>query len=283
MKVLVTGGTGYIGRHFVREMVRRGHDVTVFSRSGKRAVELEWGNDVRHLHGDINHPDCISKSLLRGYDVLAHLAWPGLNNFRELAHFEQYAPASYLFIQHLVQNGCNRVVATGTCLEYGLQQGCLEETLNTSPVVAYALGKDNLRRGLELLRTVTPFHLSWARLFYMHGFGQNPRSLLAQLDQAIDRGDDAFDMSGGEQLRDYLPVVEVARSLAVVAESTSHNGIVNICSGSPVSVRSIVEQHIEQRQASIRLNLGHYPYPDYEPFAFWGNRTTLTSLENSHE
>ena len=159
----------------------------------------------------------------------------------------------------------------------------LPQTLNTSPVVAYALGKDNLRRGLELLRTVTPFHLSWARLFYMHGFGQNPRSLLAQLDQAIDRGDDAFDMSGGEQLRDYLPVVEVARSLAVVAESTSHNGIVNICSGSPVSVRSIVEQHIEQRQASIRLNLGHYPYPDYEPFAFWGNRTTLTSLENSHE
>ena len=53
----------------------------------------------------------------------------------------------------------------------------------------------------------------------MHGPGQNPKSLLAQLDAAIDRGDAVFNMSGGEQLRDYLPVSQVAADLAMITES----------------------------------------------------------------
>ena len=56
---------------------------------------------------------------------------------------------------------------------------------------------------MELLAAERPVVFQWARLFYMHGVGQNPASLLAQLDRAIDAGDATFNMSGGEQLRDY--------------------------------------------------------------------------------
>jgi dTDP-6-deoxy-L-talose 4-dehydrogenase (NAD+) len=45
----------------------------------------------------------------------------------------------------------------------------------------------------------------------------------------------------------------------------------NICSGESVSVRRLVEHRIAKRGADIRLNLGYYPYPTYEPMAFWGN------------
>jgi dTDP-6-deoxy-L-talose 4-dehydrogenase (NAD+) len=105
----------------------------------------------------------------------------------------------------------------------------------------------------------------------MHGVGQNPASLLAQLDRAIDAGDATFNMSGGEQLRDYLSVQEVGDRLCRLASTPSCSGIVNICSGKPISVRTLVERHLERRKARIRLNLGHYPYPDYEPMAFWGD------------
>jgi dTDP-6-deoxy-L-talose 4-dehydrogenase (NAD+) len=109
----------------------------------------------------------------------------------------------------------------------------------------------------------------------MYGQGQHPNSLLAQLDQAIDRGDESFDMSGGEQLRDYLPVTEVAARLVALAEHSELSGPINICSGAPISIRRLVENRIAERNANITLNLGHYPYPDYEAMAFWGKSNTI--------
>src|SRR3546814_3677052 len=112
----------------------------------------------------------------------------------------------------------------------------------------------------------------------MHGPGQNPNSLLAQLDRAIDRGEEQFNMSGGEQLRDYLPVQVVALRLAALVSRPEHEGTFNICHGEPTSVRRLVETHIKMRQADIALNLGYYPYLTDEPMAFWGNGDRYQSL-----
>ena len=56
-----------------------------------------------------------------------------------------------------------------------------------------------------------------------------------------------------------------------MAEHPECEGIFNCCSGQPVSVRHLVEEHIAHRKATIALNLGQYPYPTYEPMAFWGD------------
>jgi len=135
-----------------------------------------------------------------------------------------------------------------------------------------------LRRSLELIAPQFKVNLCWARLFYMYGAGQNANSLLAQLDAAILRGDKAFRMSGGEQLRDYLSVTTVADHLRCLAENDEASGVFNICSGQPTSVRNLVESRLKQQQASISLDLGYYPYPLHEPLAFWGDRRKLDAL-----
>jgi len=280
MKVMITGGTGFVGRHLVSELLERGHQVRILVRSEAGLQEMSWRDRVEVIRGDLGSVERHDCESTEGISALIHLAWPNLANFRDLVHFEAHALTSYQFIKRMVDGGCKRVLVTGTCLEYGLQEGCLSESMPTQPTLPYPLGKDSLRRSLELLAQVIRFDLLWARLFYMYGPGQNSKSLLAQLDAAIDRGDATFNMSGGEQLRDYLHVREVARYLADLTETTSHVGIVNVCNGKPISVRKLVEQHIEERQAAIRLNLGHFPYPEYEPFAFWGDNHILRSLEN---
>jgi dTDP-6-deoxy-L-talose 4-dehydrogenase (NAD+) len=117
--------------------------------------------------------------------------------------------------------------------------------------------------------------LTWARLFYVYGEGQAAGSLLPQLEEAIARGDAVFNMSGGEQLRDYLPIEEAARYLVALALNGTDNGVVNVCSGRPVSVRELAETVVHAHDSRITLNLGHFPYPDYEPMAFWGDRSKL--------
>ena len=207
-------------------------------------------------------------------DTLLHLAWGGLPNYTALRHFEEELPRQYRFLKALITDGLRRLVVVGTCFEYGLQSGKLCEDTPCFPVTPYGLAKHTLRQQLEFLGRDIPFELVWARLFYTFGSGQSPKSLYTQFNDAISRGDSSFAMSGGEQIRDYLPVSEVAGALVAVALA-AHIGVVNICSGRPVSVRRLVEQWINDRNATIRLDLGRYPYPEYEPLAFWGDNTKL--------
>ena len=113
------------------------------------------------------------------------------------------------------------------------------------------------------------------RLFYMYGDEQPDNTLYSQLRQAVSRGDITFNMSGGEQLRDYLRVEEVAQQIVQLAIAQKNIGTINVCSGNPISVRKLVEQWLRENNWEIELNLGYYPYPDYEPMAFWGEKRDI--------
>ena len=224
---------------------------------------------------DLQNPPSDAFELMGCPDVLIHLAWDGLPNYKSRHHFEQELPAQYRFLSGLVRSGLKSLVVTGTCFEYGMLSGPLSEDLETRPTTPYGFAKDSLRRQLEYLRQEQPFALTWTRLFYVYGEGQAENSLLPQLKRAVERGDEVFNMSGGEQLRDYIPVAEVAKCVVALSAGGLDSGIVNICSGKPISVRKLVEGWIKDNDWSIQLNLGHYPYPDYEPMAFWGDRRKL--------
>lgn len=267
MKILLTGATGFIGQHTLRSLLEQGHEVLAIQRGGNTMPVKHPA--VRWILYNIHSTAVIPPALFE-VDALIHLAWPGLPNYRETFHYEENLYYSYQFIKTLVEGGLRQVLVTGTCLEYGMKNGPLAEDTVTQPIVAYALAKDTLHSFLLTLQQKVPFVLQWCRLFYMYGAGQSPSSLLPQLEAAICRGDTIFNMSPGDQLRDFLPVEEVARRICTLVTHTSLDGSFNCCSGQPISVRRFVEAHLERLGASLILNLGHYPYPAYEPMAFWG-------------
>ncbi|WP_260955457.1 NAD-dependent epimerase/dehydratase family protein [Pseudomonas citri] len=278
MKVLVTGATGFVGQHLVEALLARGWQVRAVARRIEPARALPWFDRVEFVTADVHADDLDLAALAEGVDALVHLAWPGLPNYQALFHFEHNLMADYRFIKQVVAAGVSQVLVTGTCFEYGLQNGPLDEQTAPQPANPYGLAKNTLRLFLEQLQREHPFTLQWARLFYLHGTGQNPNSLLAALDRAIDAQAPVFDMSGGEQLRDYLPIETAADYLAQLLGRRDFNGVVNCSSGQPVSVRALVEARLRERGVGLRLNLGHYPYPTHEPMAFWGVAERLQTL-----
>lgn len=266
--VAVTGACGFVGRHLV-DFLRplSGCRVVAVGRDEARLKSL--GVDYAVLDLTRENPDCFAR--LGRPDTLIHLAWDGLGNYQDPGHVEVQLMASYRFITALLRQGVSSVTVAGTCYEYGLQSGCLGEEVAAAPTTSYAVAKDSLRRFLELARLREPFQLCWGRLFFLHGPGQNPKALLPQLERAIASGAECFDMSGGEQLRDYLAVQEAAALLAKLALQRGSSGIFNVCSGAPVSVRRLVEERIAARGGRLRLNLGVYPYPAHEPMCYWGD------------
>lgn len=271
MRVLVTGATGFLGQHLVPMLLARGFQVIALARDEKRARTFEWFERVEFHSFDIYQTMEHPYQRLGNPDAVIHLAWSGLPQYHQAFHFEKNLFADYRFLKSLVEDGARHLVVAGTCSEYGMQNGCLSENMPSAPIHSYALAKDTLRRFLEFLVRDAGVVLQWARLFYMYGPGQGPASLLSQLDRAIDQGDQVFNMSGGEQLRDYLPVEDVAFRLVRLMKNPQCSGIVNVCAGEPTSVRRLVETHLAKREATIHLNFGYYPYPDYEPLAFWGD------------
>ena len=82
-------------------------------------------------------------------------------------------------------------------------------------------------------------------------------------------------MSGGEQLRDYLPVEKIAEYIVKIALQKKVTGIINTCSGKPVSIKKLVNDYLAKKSKNIELNLGYYPYPEYEAMEFWGGTDKL--------
>ncbi len=279
-KVLVTGATGFIGNYLVQELLLNKQEVIASSTNETKARQTDWFEHVTYkpfsfenYNADINYYDFFNNP-----DILIHLAWEGLPNYKSAFHTEVNLPRHTAFLDNLISNGLKDVTVTGTCLEYGMQEGCLREDMPASPSIPYAIAKDSLRKALEEIQRRHPYLLKWVRLFYMYGKGQNPNSLLSQLERAIINGDKSFNMSGGEQARDFLPVEKVAKNIVRIALQEKVTGIINCCSGNSVTVRQLVEEYLRWNNKTMALSLGYYPYPDYEPMYFWGDVTKLKTI-----
>lgn len=280
LKVLVTGCTGFIGNHVVDRFLELGCDVVASSRSAAAAQERTWFDRVTYREYSIAGAD--NKDLFDYFgrpDALIHLAWPGLPNYGALFHIETNLWNDYFFLKNLIEHGLDDVTVAGTCFEYGMREGCLDEDDESLPTNPYGAAKDALRRFLQELGKHHAFRLKWARLFYIYGDGQSQNSLIPQLLQAVERGDAAFDMSPGDQVRDFMPIETVARNICAITLQKKITGIINCCSGRPVEVKDFVADYCRGHGLDIELNLGVYPYSDVEPFSFWGSTEKLNRIE----
>ncbi|MDX4065646.1 NAD(P)-dependent oxidoreductase [Aliarcobacter skirrowii] len=283
MRILVTGATGFIGNHLVKELLKdTKNEIIATSRDIEKAKKYEWFSRVKYISYDLNSQEELNLfEYFDKPDKVIHLAWDGLPNYNDLIHIEKNLFNNYAFIKNLISNGLKDITITGTCFEYGLVNGCLSEDIKTNPSNSYGIAKDSLRKFIEELKKQYDFNYKWIRLFYMYGEGQGEKSLIALLDKAIQNGEKEFNMSGGEQLRDYLHIQEVVSNISKIAlQNKIDNQVINCCSGKPISIRKFVENYLYEKNYSMKLNLGYYPYPTYEPIAFWGTDKKLKGVKN---
>lgn len=271
--VAVTGARGFIGREICHQLQSLGAVPIGIDRApdqGSSAVEQPF----EMITAELGEPSAALKVVGQCHSLI-DLAWDSLDDYNSDRHYRYSLPLHYDFLSAALGAGVSRIVGIGTCFEYGMRDGVLDESMTPDPTNSYAFAKHALHAQLKLLRQQESFELSWARPFYLFGPASSRRSLYSLLAEAVERGDSEFKMSGGEQLRDYLPVAVAARCIAKLSMLDEGVGAVNVCSGQPRSVRGIVEGWISENGWDIDLDLGYYPYPTHEPHAFWGNATKL--------
>ncbi len=275
MRIAVSGATGQIGKYVIKSLKEHTNNIVLLTRdisrmppelAGIESIQVNIHSIQKNLFDKLGKPD-----------ILIHLAWEGLPNYTSQTHISKELPAQYNFLKNLLDSGLSNLMVTGTCYEYGLQSGCLKETDEAEPINEYACAKKMLLLLIKQLQQKIKFNLTWARLFYLYGEGQRETSLYSQLEKAVKNGEASFNMSGGKQTRDYLTLEKASDYLVRLALLRENIGVVNVCSGSPVSVEQIVRNFLTDKGWQIELNLGYYQYISYEPMHFWGDTTKLLS------
>ena len=151
MKILVTGATGFIGNYVVEELLKRGIDVIATSSNPVKAKHFNWFDKVKYVELDFNNLDITTNyfEFFKEPEAMIHLAWEGLPNYKSDFHLTKNLPTHQLFLNNLIENGLKNITVTGTCFEYGMQEGELSEEMGCKPDNAYAKAKNELRIYLE--------------------------------------------------------------------------------------------------------------------------------------
>lgn len=276
---MITGASGGLADSIINSFLKKGIEVIATSRSVEGVRKREWFQKVKYIPFDFASPS--GNNLFEFFerpDAVVHLAWDKLKEYKSSVHEEEVLEQNKHFLTNLITNGLPKLVCAGTCYEYGLRAGCLGEEDEAAPVVSYAKGKNMLRIYLEDLRKTTPFYFNWVRIFNVFSPGREGSNLFSQLTKAIEEKQPVFNMSGGEQVRDYLKPEELADIFLRITRQNQVQGIINCCSGKPIKLKDLVLDYIREKGSDIKLNLGFYPYLAHEPMEQWGSVVKLKSI-----
>jgi dTDP-6-deoxy-L-talose 4-dehydrogenase (NAD+) len=277
--VLLTGATGFVGRHVLRTLVKRGIRARLVVREGNvDKVDTLFG-----VESVIVTADLFSESLewwvkvCSGVDSIIHVAWvtePGKYlysnvNLDCLAGTLQMAKAA-------VMMGVRRFIGIGTCFEYDLNQGRLSVSTALRPTTVYAGAKAAAFISLQHWLPNQGVEFAWCRLFYLYGEGEDARRLVPYLHNKLQAGE-PVDLTNGTQIRDFLDVRIAGIEIVDIALGIQQ-GAINICSGIPITVRQLAEQIASQYGRLDLLRFGARHDNSLDPPCVVGIRTNATTL-----
>jgi UDP-glucose 4-epimerase len=259
MRVLVTGGAGFIGSVTVAQLRDRGHEVVVVDdlRSG-HADAVPVGVDL--LRADVGEPDAYREALA-GVDACVHFAASieaGESMRRPEAFFANNTAATLRLVQALTAAGVDRFVMSSTAAVYGEPERIpIEEDDATEPTNAYGESKLLIERALAWqarlrgLRAVALRYFNAAGATAERGEDHDPETHLIPLvlSVAAGRRDDIrifgtdYDTLDGTCVRDYVHVSDLAAAHVLAVEQAAEPGLLvcNLGNGDGFSVRQVIE------------------------------------------
>lgn len=270
--VLVTGAGGYIGRHVVTALLERGLTV--------KALDLRLdGVDPRAERISVNlfSGDADIYEQMGRPDVVLHMAWRDGFKHNSPAHIDDLAK-HYHLIENLYTGGLKHLAVMGTMHEVGYWEGAIAEDSSCKPASLYGISKNALRGIAELAASQNGAILQWIRAYYIVGDDKLGDSIFSKLLAAAEEGKKTFPFTTGKNQYDFISVDGLATQIAAIVDQDAVTGIINACTGEPMTLAERVESYIKDNGLDIKLEYGAFPDRPYDSPGVWGDATKVRAI-----
>jgi nucleoside-diphosphate-sugar epimerase len=263
-RVLVTGASGFVGRHSPPSLASRGFEVHAVHATGTPGPDT----GATWHRADLLDPGQAARLLdeVRPTHLL-HFAWYAVHGkYWTSTENLRWVEASLSLLRGFAERGGGRAVLAGTCAEYDWRYGyCVERTTPTVPSTLYGTSKNALQSVASAFAAQAGLSLAWGRIFFPYGPEEQQGRLVPSVIRSLQRRE-AVQCSHGNQYRDFLYVEDCADAFAALLDGLVE-GPVNIGSGSPVTIKDVVRTIVSLIPGAdaVPVEFGAVPTPQDDP------------------
>lgn len=238
-KILVVGGTGFLGFHLLKKSLSKNFLTFSFSRS--KPKKTRYLKNVKYIFGDVGKKNSLRKLSKYKFEFVINLSG-NVDHSRKKnvfkSHYEGCKNLSNFFLKSKIKS----FIQIGSSSEYGRLKSPQKENKKSKPLSFYGVAKNQSTKYLANLYKKKKFPVTIVRLYQVYGPNQDPNRLIPYTIDACKR-DISFNCSSGEQSRDFIHVDDFCEAIFKILKiKESHGEIINIGYGKPIKVKKIIQK-----------------------------------------
>lgn len=265
MRILVTGGAGFIGTYLVKFLNESGNSITIFddfSNSNKHSIQNFEELGIKIIEGDIRDFKKISNAV-KDHDIVIHLAAKisvvdSIKNPSKT--FSVNVEGTKNVLLSCKKNNIKKIIVSSSAAVYGegKKNFFINEKTKTNPISPYGESKTIMEQEIINFANKNKINFIILRFFNVYGNGQTKEyaGVITKFSEKIKKNKTIEIFGDGNQIRDFISISDIITSISKAIEY-SKNGIFNIASGIPTNINELADLML--KISNKRLNIKYLP------------------------
>jgi dTDP-glucose 4,6-dehydratase len=238
-KILILGGTGFIGYHLAKEALRRGFQVSSLSKN--TPIKKRYLKRVKYIIADISNKNSINKKIKENFQYVVNLAGY-VDHSNKIKTYKSHYLGCKNISNFFLKDKIERFIQVGSSMEYGLAKSPQKENFKCEPKSVYGRAKFLSSQYLLNLYKKKKFPVTIVRLYQVYGPYQDLNRFIPVVINSCKSKID-FPCSHGRQFRDFLYINDLIDAIFLILENPKAKGeIFNIGFGKPLKIKNIIQR-----------------------------------------